>query len=219
MLYLFHGTDTFRVADQANSVVASLRAKRPDASVYVFEGALIDPAPLDELIEARGLFVQKHIVVLKLPFETTDSRDMVLARVERLSVSENIFVLSEGKLLAEHKRVLEQYATKSEEHTKVVTQKRGFDSYGVASALKARNRRALWEGYLRTQRSGESAEAMCGLMHWAVKDMLQHPVRYSSKYTNEELVGMSRSLISLYHDAHRGIYDLDTALERWTLSV
>jgi len=219
MLYVFHGTDTYKVADQANKLVASLRAKRPDASVYVFEGALPDPAPLDELVQAQGLFVQKHVVVLKMPFETAESREVVLARVEQLSVSENIFVLSEGKLLAEHTRVLEKHATKVEEHTKQIRQKRGFDSFGVVSALKARNKRALWEGYVRAQRTGESAEAQCGLMHWAVKDMLQNSARYASKYTKEELVGMSRALITLYHDAHRGRHDLDTALERWTLGA
>ncbi|MBP9760226.1 MAG: hypothetical protein KBD24_02550 [Candidatus Pacebacteria bacterium] len=219
MLYVFHGTDTYKVADQANKLVAGLRVKRPDAQVYVFEGELMDVAPLDELVNAQGLFVQKHVVVLKGVCEKAESRELVFARLEQFSTSENIFVLSEGALHVAHKRTLEKHAQKSEEHTRSVIEKRGFDPFGIVVALKARNKRALWEGYVHAQRAGENAEAQCGRMHWAVKDMLQNTRQYSSKYTKEDLVEMSRALITLYHDAHRGLYSLDIALERWALSV
>lgn len=237
MLYVFHGTDTYKVADQANRLVASLRAKRPDAHVFTFEGVACTEVALDELISAQGLFVEKHVVVLKTPFETVESRDCVIARLERFNASQNIFVLSEGKILAEQRRVLEKYAHKIEEHNKTEVKKMEFNVFALSDALIARDRRALWMGYVEARRKGLVPENIQGTLHWAVKGLLasrdassaeeagQKPVVFSRQkraaqnFTRAELVHLSRSLIEVYHEAHRGRYDLDVALERWCLGV
>jgi DNA polymerase III delta subunit len=236
MLYVYFGTDTEKVADKANATIATLKKKRADAQVFVFEGAFTDSTPLDELIEARGLFVDKHVVVLKQPFETEASRDIVLERVERLGTSENIFILVEGKVLAEHKRKLEKHATQAEEHTKKA-EERDFSGFALGDALGARDRRALWTEYMLARRSGSEPEVLHGTLTWAVRSMIlasrcasadeagMKPFGYSKfkrfakNYTPEELLTLSRQLITLYHEARWGKHDLAIATERWTLGV
>lgn len=218
MLYIFHGSDTHKVADRTNALVAALRKKQPDAGVYVFEGVIEEVGVIDELVEARGLFVAKHIVVLKGVCEKKESREHILKRLPQFAAAEHAFVLSEGSVHAAHKKVFAEHAFKIEEYSKP-KQDRGFDPFGVTASLKARKRRDLWEAYLQARYSGESPEALAGLMHWAVKDMLGKPRIYAQHYTSERLRALSREIIKRYHEAHRGLYELDTALERWTLSI
>lgn len=236
MLYVYFGTDTEKVADKANATIATLKKKRPDAQVFVFEGAFTDGAPLDELVGAQGLFVDKHVVVLKQSFETAESRDLILERVERLATSQNIFVLAEGKVDAPHKKTLQKHATKIEEHAKKA-EERDFSGFALGDALGARDRRALWTEYMLARRSGSEPEVLHGTLTWAVRSMIlasrcasadeagMKPFGYSkfkrfaSNYTPEELLTLSRQLITLYHEARWGKHDLAIATERWTLGV
>jgi len=225
-----------KVADKANAAVLGIKKKRPDAQVFVFEGAFIDPTPLDELIEARGLFVEKHVVVLKQPFETEESSDLVLERVERFAQSENIFILAEGKVDAARKKKLEAHAERVEEHSRAAKE-RDTSGFAVSDALGARDRRTLWKEYVLALRSGAEPEMLHGTLAWAARSMVLASrcasaeeaglspfvygkfKRYAGNYTEEERLRLSRELLALYHDAHRGKHDLAVATERWTLTV
>jgi len=238
MLYIFHGSNTHKVADQTNKLVTGLLAKRPLAQVFSFEGGMMKESELDELIEAQGLFVEKYIVVLRQTLEVALSRDMVLARIQRLADTQNIFVISENKLLAEHKKILTKHATKIEEHTQVVKKEEVFNVFALSDALGVRNKQALWVGYTQALQAGLEPESIHGTLHWAVKAMLGATntksaeeagqkssfvynkfKRYASNFKKGELAKLSQSLIVLYHDARRGKHELKTALERWILEV
>jgi DNA polymerase III delta subunit len=236
MLYVFHGTDAHTIANKANGLVATLKKRKPDALVFTFEETNIDPVALDELIEAQGLFVEKHIVHVKTSFETRAHQDPILERLERFATSSNVVVLSLGKLLAEHKRTIEKHAEKIEEHT-VVRERNEYNVFALGDALGARNPRGLWMHYTLARRSGVAPQALHGTLMWAVRSMVlasrnatatdadQKPnvyskfKRYAQNYSEDELRELPRALIRLYHDAFRGRHDLDTALERWTLTV
>lgn len=217
MLYVFYGSDFQRAVVQANKLVAGLRARRPDALVYTFD-ALAQTASIDELVEASGLFVQKHIVVLRSMFEVKEVGIAVAERAVRFAHSQNIFVIVEERIPAEHTRTFLAHAHKMEEYTRP-KEDRVFDVHGLVSALKRRDRRALWEAYVRAKRGGESAEAICGLIHWGVRDMCMSTERYEKYYKKTELFALSRSLLAIYHESHRGLCVMDTALEQWTLTV
>jgi DNA polymerase III delta subunit len=237
MLYVFHGTNIHKVADKTNKLIADLLTKRPLAQVFSFEGGYFGESDLDALIEAQGLFVEKHIVVLRQTFEVAESRDIVLARLKRIAETQNIIVISENKLLAEYKRVLTKHAVKIEEHAEAKVEREVFNVFALGDALGGRNRQALWVGYMTALRSGLEPESIHGTLHWAVRTMLsavhtttpeeagQKPFsynkfkRYATNFTKEELAKLSESLIVLYHDARRGKHDLKTALEKWILEV
>jgi DNA polymerase III delta subunit len=218
MLYILYGSDTQRAVAQASKLVAGLRARRPEVLVYTFDSASVQVADIDALVEASGLFVEKHIVVLRSLFESKEMGDMVAQRAEHFARSQNIFIIVDGRLLVEHTRALLPHAHKVEEYH-APKKDRVFDAFGLVSALKRRDRRALWEAYVRATRSGESPEAVCGLLHWAVRDMCTSYSRYARVYSMTELRAHSRTLLTLYHEAHRGRYDMGTALEQWTLTV
>jgi len=237
MLYVFHGTDTRKAADRANRLVARLRDKRPDAQVFVFEGAAFEDHAVDELVEARGLFVERHIVVFKQPFETSDSGARLLERLERFEVSENIFVITDGALPDPVRTALARHAEQAEEHQAPAVQERAFNVFALGDALAARNKRELWLLYTHARRAGVDAEYILGTLHWAVRGMLlaershtaaeagQKPFVYSkfkraaARYTHDELIALSHALLAAYHDARSVGPTLDNALERLTLSL
>lgn len=236
MLYVFYGTNTGTVADRASATLAEIKTQQPELQVFVFEGACTDMAPLDELVEARGLFMDTHVVVLKQPFETAESRDLVLERIPRFAASPNTFIVVEGKLDAAHKKVLEHHAMCAEEHN-AGARERDFSGFALSDALGARDRRALWTEYVRAVRGGAGAETLHGTLAWAARGMLlavraaspdeaglkpfvySKFKRYAHNYTPAELLAVSHELLTLYHEAHQGKHDLATATERWTLSV
>ncbi len=230
MLYVFHGTDVKKVADKTNNLVNLLLEKKPDAQVFSFEGLFLDEIKLDEVIEAQGLFVEKHIVVLKQVFEFENSRKVVLKHIERIANTQNIFILSENKLLASHKKVLEKHAKKIEEH-KSVAKKDVFNVFSLSDAFCKRNKRELWLGYVKALRSGVSVENIHGTLHWTARRMLiaskgdtkgfggsfYKYKKYATNFSFDELLKISRDLISIYHKAREGRRDLKTSLEKWIL--
>jgi len=237
MLYVFHGSDGATAADKALKLVRGLQLKRPDAQLFTFESDALEPAALDELVEAQGLFVERHIVLIRKPFEVAAIRDLVLERLERLAASANIFVLQEGKVDARHKKVFEKYAERVEEYVEKAATAKSFNIFALGDALGARNRRQLWVAYHEALEHGEAPESIHGTLAWAVRSMLisqnaqsseeagQKPFtynkfsRYGKNYTRVELVSMSHTLVRLYHDARRGVHDLGHALERFVLKV
>jgi hypothetical protein len=219
MLYVFHGTDTYMIADRSNKLVASLRASKPEASVYVFEQETFETGALDELLETSGLFTDQHIVLLHGVCALKENRELLLPRLPRFAESAHIFVLVEGGVHPAHAKMFAEHAERVEAYSLPKKEKPDFDQYGLLSALRTRNKRFLWERFQVALHKGESPEGLCGLLHWGVRDMLQQPDRYRGVYTLEQLRTLSRSLIAVYHEAHRGRYDLALALERWALTL
>ena len=234
MLFVLHGTHEHRVANQTNKLVSQLKKKKPDAEVFYFEMTEINGGDLDALTEAQGLFESKHIVVLKQTLEKAESREIVLPRLEKFADTENVFIVSENKMYAKYKKDVLKHAHQEEEHN---GEEKGFvfDEFGLSSSLGNKDRRSLWLGYVKAVRSGMNTDSILGTMHWSVRSLISAkksnsqnesglpPRSYSEfstgskKYTEEELLNMSRELIEIYHNARRGMYKQDLALEKWIL--
>ena len=236
MLYVFYGTDTTKVADKAHNLVASLKKRKPDALVFTVEESNFNAGTVDELIDARGLFLEKHIIHIKTSFETVEFQEHILERLPKFASTQNVVVLSLGKVLSEHKKQLEHHAEKIEEHT-TSSVKKEHNVFSVSDALGVRNPRKLWTEYMRARRADVPPQAIHGTLLWAVRGMVAasrsngatdaglKPSMYakfkqqSGRYSEGELRTMLRDLLRLYHDSFRGRHDLDVALERWTLSI
>ena len=80
-----------------------------------------------------------------------------------------------------------------------------FDNFGVAGALGRKDKKSLWLGLTASFRAGEKAEAVAGLLCWKARAMKD--------------VKLSRELVQLYHDSHRGMGDLELLLERFALKL
>ena len=134
----------------------------------------------------------------------SDRGEEFLELADAFMESPHIFVFEEEKLLKHETDVLTKLGAKIEI---VKTEKKAFafDQYGVATALGNKDKKGLWLGLMKSFRAGEKPEAVAGLMAWKARQMRD--------------VKLSRELVSLYHDSHRGAGDLELLLERFALTL
>ncbi len=245
MLYVFHGTDTAAAADKANALVASLRTKRPDATYVRIDADSWSPAVVQEHVGGQGLFSNKYIVFLDRVTENRSAKEELPDLVSLMKESTNIFIILEGKVLADLKKVFEKNAEKvvvcePSASAKAAADKAGkeeFNIFALGDALGSRDPFKAWTLYRQAVDTGLEPENIIGTLFWQVKSIILakgastaaeaglNPFvfgkakRYAANYSDAELQGLLKQLTNVYHDAHRGIRNAELAVEGMMLKV
>lgn len=242
MIYLIHGSDTFLARAKARQLVESLTTKKPDALFRRYTVENFEQGMLDELIGSQGLFVTRIIIELDTLFANGEYKAVILDTLARLAASENIFIILEEKLLKpellafeKHAKKISEYSTADGAFTK--KGKTGALPFALADALARRDKKDLWALYTQHIATGAVAEELHGLLFWQIKMMLLAATTPSAEaagiksfvynkarsaganFSLTELHTLSRKMVSIYHDAHRGLGDLNILLERCILEL
>jgi hypothetical protein len=133
-----------------------------------------------------------------------DRGEEFLELLEVFAESPHTFVFSEEKLLKAEIDALKEAGAKIEIE-KAEKKEYRFDQFGVASALAAKDKKKLWLALCQSWAAGEKPEAVAGLMCWKARQMKD--------------LALSRTLVRLYHDSHRGGGELELLLERFALKL
>jgi DNA polymerase III delta subunit len=135
---------------------------------------------------------------------------------KELAQSSHTFIFTEEKLL---KKATDTLAKAGAEVTIYPAQKKeeSFNMFALTYAFAARDRKKLWLLLNSALRAGAVPEAVAGMLHWKVRDILGKGEK--GKFTREELSKISGELVTLYHDSHRGAGDLSLLLERYILAL
>ncbi|MEK7641973.1 MAG: hypothetical protein AAB365_03215 [Patescibacteria group bacterium] len=243
MLYVFHGTDTPAAVTKATSLVASLRAKKPDASYVRVEAAQWSPSIIEEHIGGQGLFSNKYIIFLDRVTENVEAKELFADFAPVMGESTNIFIVLEGKLNAELKKAFEKSAEKMvETEKKEVAKGFGassgeFNIFALADAVGARDPFRAWSVYREAVDKGTEPENIIGTLFWQMKSMklaaraksasesglspfvFSKAKKAAGNYSEGELNSLTEKLITVYHDAHRGVCDAELAVERVMLGL
>jgi hypothetical protein len=138
----------------------------------------------------------------------SDRAEEIVDLLEVFAESPHTFVLVEEKLLKAETEALKKMGAKIEiakKNPPAGGKEFKFDQYGVATALGAGDKKKLWLGLMQSFKAGEKPEAVAGLMCWKARQIKN--------------VKLSRELVRLYHDSHRGAGDLELLLERFALKL
>jgi len=237
MLYALYGDDVVSGKAKLISLVESLEKKKPDASRIQFNEDNFNISHLDELLGIQGLFEARCIVVLDRVLKIKENKDAVLARLDNIARSPNVVILFEEHLDASTKKKLEKYSEKVQIFEKKNARAEPFNIFALTGALGSRDKMRLWVLYHKAKAGGVSDEEIHGLLFWQLKCMLisikeTNAIKAGLKpfvfnkaksttknYTKEELQTFARELVRRYHEARRGRYGLDTALERFILEI
>ncbi|MCX6716177.1 MAG: hypothetical protein NT077_04165 [Candidatus Taylorbacteria bacterium] len=207
MLYVFHGTDVGQAGVKARALVDSLRAKKPDAAFVKIEADSWNSSVIEGHLGGQGLFSNKYIVFLSRVTESTEAKEEILKFIPAMQESTNIFIVFEGKLNAELKKAFEKSAEKIVECEKKDTAKSfansGSNIFALGDAVSRGERFKAWTLYRQAVENGAEPEAILGMLFWKAKTI-----------GSKEL---ARELVTLYHDGHRGLVDLELATERLVL--
>ncbi|MEK7646325.1 MAG: hypothetical protein AAB381_01365 [Patescibacteria group bacterium] len=242
MLYVFHGTDTQTSVDKAHALVSSLRTKRPDASFVKIDADSWSRGAVEENTGGQGLFSSKYIVFLDRVTEDRTAKEELVDLLPLMKESTNIFIILEGKVVAELKKGFEKYAEKivetGDSRDKIQdSSKETFNIFALADALGSRNSLMSWTLYRQAVEQGIEAESIIGTLFWQVKSMIvaqsastapasglspfvfSKAKKHAQNYSKEELSGLLERLVVIYHDAHRGMRDSELAVERVMLEL
>lgn len=216
MIYLFTGSDVFKVRAKTFEWVSVTRAKAPDASYVRLSADAIDESTLLSVAQTQGLFFTKTLALLDDPFSESSAGEEVLRHIDILADSENPIAILAPKLLASRIKKIEPKAKKVfvfDVKEKAVA--RGFNG-ALVNALGSKNKELLWKEVTKALREGEAPEALHGLLHWKARDMMQ---KGSSVWDKNSARRLSRELIELVSDARGGGLPLSESLERFALTL
>lgn len=153
-----------------------------------------------------------------------------------LAQSDNIFIFEEESLLKAQKDAVKNAGGEVIEGKTEKTVERSFNLFALADALGARDRKKLWLLLTNALREGHEPEEIAGVLHWGARSMLAARGAHSAEsagmksftyakakkqamnFTPKELTALSRRLVTLYHEGHRGD-DMALLLEQFALSL
>ncbi len=217
MIYFFYGTDIDKARAKAHDLANSLRKKKPEASYFVLDSDNFDVNTIEEYIGGQGLFSSKYIVFVDRISENKVVKEQFLDLVKSIAESENIFIILEGKL---DKATSTKIEKKSEKFFKAdlleKNVKQEYNAFALADAFGKRNKKETWVLYRMAVDNGEAPEALHGMLFWKIKSIFLAGGDYNWK--KEELLKTMDDLITIYHDARRGKFELETGLEAFILS-
>jgi DNA polymerase III delta subunit len=199
MLYIYYGEDGAQVRAKSRSLITALQKKAPDAELVRItdeSGVTVD---IEGLLSTQGLFKQSYILSL-------DGVDGVFLgfsdiQLEAMKQSDHICIVLLEHLKPKEVERLKKYANKLVECKGQKLKKQSFDVFSAANALKSRNKQKLWQALTEARLSGIEAEALTGILFWAVKDMLVKG--QTQKYSRSELQKLALIIASTPHRARR----------------
>ena len=133
-----------------------------------------------------------------------------------LSESKTVFIFNEDKLLKADEKKYIKYATIEHFDEKEVKAKPAINTFAIADAYARRDKVNTWILYREAVDAGLEPEMISGMLFWKLKTMVQSGNR---NFSPDELKHNASSIVSLYHEAHRGERDFVIGLEQFILST
>lgn len=238
MLYVFHGTDISTAQKKARTLIESLRAKRPDAAFEHIEADSFEPNIVESHLGGQGLFSNKYIVFLDRVTEKAEAKEVLPDFAAPMQESTNIFIVLEGSPNAALKKAFEKSAEKI-----VVCdapdsfKKKEFNIFALGDAFGSRDAVKSWTIYRQAVENGLESESILGTLFWQAKSIAlakngktaaetglnpfvyAKSKKYADNFSAEELGSTLKRLVTLYHDAHRGLVDLELGVEGLLLNI
>lgn len=234
MLYIIYGNDRQKGRAQFAKLRDTLSAHGENV-VQVPEGS-ISKETLSEQAVTRGLFGEVSVFVFDGVLEKKEDQENVAQLVSILSVSPNHFLIFEPALI---KELADEARTSASEmiecSVKKGDERPAFNIFSLGDALGERNKKELWVRYQQAVLFGLEPEEVCNTLFWTVKNMVLMKTSddagdlnpfvakkargFAKNYEVKELADLSRALVTLYHEGHRGGEPMNIALERFILRL
>ena len=236
MLYIIYGSDREKGRAQFR-VMRDKLLQNSGEERTVAEGETTDSF-LEMAVLSRGLFGEVTLFVFDSVLEKKTEQEVVRTHREALAESPNNFLIFEPAFEKDIVADLASVATQSTEYVeKKMDYKPDFNIFSLGDALGKRNKKELWVLYQGAVGADIPSEEICGTLFWAVKNIAlmknakvgddaglnpfvaKKSRGFASNYNAKEIAGLSHSLATIYHEAHRGGEPMEVALERFILSL
>lgn len=233
MLTVFFGNDTITIRSEAFALAEKF-ADTPD-SVVRFDADNFNAAMVSEAVQTTSLFGGKQVFLIDTISDDVEQFEELCALLPTLAHSEHECILIEKVLLADVRKQCVAVNATLHEYKRV--EEKGFDIFSLTTALLQRDKKSLWLALQDARQAGISAEEIIGTLVWQIKTMrlvsrtsspeeadlkpfvFNKTKQALGRFTSTEIDEYSRALLTLYHEGHRGIKNIDLALEGWVLGL
>lgn len=236
MLYIIYGKDREKGRERFRELRKKL-GKDCGEEREILEGELSKEL-LHSFAASQGLFGNTSLFIFDCLFDKKVEQEVLLAHANELSLSANLFLVFEPELdkkIAEEIKItqaeIEEYVTKK------IDTRPDFNIFSLGDALGRRNKKEFWGLYREALATGLSGEEICNTLFWAIKNIalmknakmgddcgvnsfVASKARvFANNYTQEEITKLSHTLVTIYHEDHRGGEPMNIALERFILNL
>jgi DNA polymerase III delta subunit len=233
MIRFFIGDDTQKSRTAARTLFEKLRFEDSSATTGYFDDLLFDITLATEAFTAENLFGGGTILYFDGILEHSDGERFYKSILKETGHNVIVREMAPSKDL----RAFFGRLGEVKEFTQAKVFERRVDSFAVANALGARDKKASWVEFEKVRKSGAAMEEVHGTIFWAFKTMLissvlnkQEALRsgvketsyrtyhaHSKNYSADEIRNKLAVLKDIYHKGHKGEGDMDELLEEFIL--
>ncbi len=221
MLWIIEGDDILKKDKEIEKIKNKVS---PDA-FFRYDSLVED---VSFLKDSQDLFGEKKFIVVSSVSFLDFSKD-----IEKYSVSPHYFVFCVSKLLAPERKGLEKITIVDCLASKETKEK--FNMFSFTDAFSLKNKKDLWVLYQKATREGVVDQEIVSILLWQIRVLLivlhgsekdaglkpfvvTKAKKALQSFTEPALEGYMKDLVSMYHDARRGV-DLSNNFERFILSL
>ncbi len=235
MIQLFIGEDTQKARNEARESFEESKVENPDALITRFNDVNFDNDLARDAFISENLFGGANLLyfdgILDHPEGESFYRTVIKA-------TDHVVVIRENEL-PKDLLLFFQRISAIKEYPIVKQTKKPENSFVIADAVGARDKKRAWVEFEKLRRHGFAMEEVHGTIFWAFKSMhlaliLPKPealaagmkdftyrnyYTYAKKYLKKELEDKLRELKDIYHTGHRGEGELEIHLEQFILKL
>ncbi len=235
MIRAYIGAETQKARKAMSAALSELLKTHPEALVTRFNDTSFDPQLAAEALASQNLFGDGNIVVFDGLLDVNEGEVFYKTM---LSGSQNTVLLRENDVGKELLTVFQKIG-EVEVYAPVKKIYKPENSFAIADAVGAKDKKAAWVEFEKVRRRGSAMEEVHGTIFWAFKSMYiaataskeealatgmkdytyRTYLNFSRKYLSADLKEKLGELKEMYHRAHRGEGDLDISLELFLLRL
>lgn len=236
MLFVYHGNNVSARKQALGKLREGLLQKRAEAEVFEIDADEFAVSRIQELTTSRGLFEEKYIVFLFHVLTTDHGQEAIIERIEAMKSAEHIFILVEDVISEKQVKKLKPHAEAIQEFPGQEVDSE-FKPFPLSDAYGQRDKRTAWIELQKARAADQQAESLHGVLAWQTRLMLlakecdsaqeagvsgypfKKAKQFGRNFSRQELEKNMKRLVQSYHEAHRGKYSLNDALEQFLLEL
>lgn len=185
---------------------------------------MIESEPLDaaalgvfgvfEILQSFDLFGERKTYRIQNLDASEDLRQEFFKMLADNAVTANDAVVVLEKLLVADRKKVEPFAKIVETKTKAIP-KESFNAFALGNAFATGDKKKTWMVFQELLTHDDEMEKTHGLLWWKLKDMMLK----KSSFSKEQMQGMARNLVGVYHESRLGGLDMKERLELFILTM
>ena len=235
MIQLFIGEDTQKARKEARECFERAKDEYPEALISVFDDVSFDSALATDAFVSENLFGGINILYFDGLLDNGKGESFYRNTIQDTT---HLVVIRE-KVMPKDLLVFFERISEIKEYPLIKKIEKRENSFAIADAVGARDKKRAWVEFERLRRHGGAMEEVHGTIFWAFKSMhialvlpkadalatgmkeftYRNYYGFAKKYLKKELEDKLSELKDIYHMGHRGEGELGVLIEQFLLRL